>query len=203
MEALHVVLRVALAPVFRYGIASLVRNTPESDDTKRVIRFRKRERDAAPQVVDSMKRVDWHWTKVRSFELRQIGEIFVIAADENRVRVDPSVLGSVMAEDLLCLRLSEVIGREAELIGVVLGEALRGLVHSIRRRERPEIADLQDQIDMLSLLALPPIEDAVGERQVTVGIPQDRDVEVLHCDGCTADRAKVQCVARGLAATSG
>ena len=72
--------------------------------------------------------------------------------------------------------LREVVG-EAQFVGVVFREPLRGLVEAERRRERAEIADLEDEVERLRRLALPPPKQSVSEREVPVQVAKHGDVQ--------------------------
>jgi hypothetical protein len=122
-----------------------------------------------------------------------MGELLVVAADEDGAGGDAT--GCVIGQERRGLLVAGVVAGEAELFGIVLGEAPRRLVEPERRWEHAHVADLEDQVEEPARLALPPAQHRVRERQVPVEIAEDRDRERLavvgHRDGTVAPVASV------------
>jgi hypothetical protein len=102
-----------------------------------------------------------------------MGEVFVVAPDEDGVGSDAA--GRIRCQERRGLLVADVVAGEAELFGIVLGEAPRRLVEPEGRREDAHVSDLEDQVEDAARLALPPAEHGVRERQVPVEIAEDRD----------------------------
>jgi hypothetical protein len=157
--------------------AAVDRDAAERADRERAPAPREGEAAAVGQVKNLGVRIGRVRRIVARREVGQVDEVFVISTNEHERRVDPPLGGGVGPQDLFGLVVALEVGREAQLVRVVLGEALGRLVEPVRRREGTQVAHLQDEVDRGAGFALPALDQAVGERQVPVHVTEHGDAQ--------------------------